>query len=158
MVCKYQFFTSFCNEVTCRYAGFCLRSNLSCALDHVNSWFLKNFVTLSHLPSSVSPTLFPDLFFSSVIPFLLAHCPYFADMPVFIKTFLSPHFPPPLHFSAPLTVMNCCLYVLISSCIFNPLPSVFQHYHSTEVIITCPPSFQIHGQFSVLCTTTYTTA
>lgn len=106
MICKYQFFTSFCNEVTCRYAGFCLRSNLSCALYHVNSWFLKNFVTLSHLPSSVSPPLFPDLFFSSVVPFLLADCPYFTDMPVFIKTFSSPHFPPPLRFLAPLTAMK----------------------------------------------------
>lgn len=26
----------------------------------------------------------------------------------------------------------------------------FQPYHSTEVIIKCPPSFQIHGWFSVL--------
>lgn len=141
MICKYQFSTSFCNEVNCRCPGFCLRSNFR-MLWIVNSWFLKNVVTLfTYALFSLSYSLSRTPFLINSSFFLLAHCLYFTDMFVFIKTFLSLHFPPPLHFSAPLTVMNCSLYVLISYCVFNPLPSVFQPYHSDEVIIRYPPSF-----------------
>lgn len=158
MICKYQFFTFFCNEMSTISAGFCLRSNLPCALDHVCSWFLKNFVTLLQLPSSTSPIPFPDFFFSSVLPFLLAHCHCYTDIPIFVKTFLSPHFPPPLHFSAPLAVMTWSPYVLISYCFFNPLPLVFNPTSPLKSLLDALHLSRPMVGFLSLCTTIYTTA